>query len=419
MLIIEQAKKKFRAPQKVNTYLLGLLALGLSLPFGLLSAYYLQSWLAGLVLGSSLFTYTILLVQLVKRQPPIFLRRFFGRKELSCPRNINETCALRLDYIGSKDPQDSIDGVVHNHAGELQRILRCSLPQRISFNGQSILLEMLFADLSQFEGCRFQLIFPETDNGRRKEMIIVASYMLVIGDQSPKQEAAPLVQMQNILDRLMERLITLGIAPKVLNAFEVRQLISQELGSSAGRSQLNRDWRNMGNLGWEPSFRDITLKANDRFMQVAEKRSFTMAIEQLPASGSFEWLSAVLADIPNAHVSLFISQFNASDPLTKIRMSQKLKHHPSSSKENGLVVPSAAKMSFFLRFDSKDGYQLESEVSAARKYLASMGIHNSFHTHRQQQLQNWRASLPCAQEQNNHKHLIAFMRSTQQPGSRA
>jgi hypothetical protein len=324
-------------------------------------------------------------------------------------RSIGELCGLRLDYVGAKDPQDTVDGVVHNRAGELQRVIRCNLPERFWFNGQSLLLEMLFADLSQFNNARFQVIFPEADGGRRKEMIVVASYLLAKSGHPGSAGNPPMLEMQSLLERLLERLITLGIAPKVMNAIEVRQLISGELGSRATKSQLNRDWRNIGNLGWEPSFRDMVLKPSERFMQVADRRSITLAVEQLPASGSFEWLSAVLADIPEAHVSMFISSWSAQDPLSKMAVNQKLKKH---SVDAGLVNPVAAQMSFFFRFEGRDAYQLEADVSTARKYFASLGINNSsVYTQRQQQLQNWRSTLPCAQEQASNKHLIAFMRS--------
>ena len=406
MLILKQARKKPRSPARMNSYVLGSLALAVSLPFGVLSAQLLQSWVAGLVLGVSLFTYSILLVQLIRRQPPLFLKRLFPRKDLMhAPRSISEISGLKLDYVGAKDPQDTIDGVVHNRSGELQRVIRCALPQRISFESAGLLMEMLFADLSQFPKTRFQIIFPEAENGRRKEVIVIASHLN--SGAGDKDDTPPLVQVQKMLDRLLERLITLGISPKVLNAFEVRQLISEELGSCASRSQLNRDWRNVGSLGWEPSFRDNVLKPNDRFMQVAERKTVTIGIEQLPASGSFGWLSAVLADIPQAHVSLFISPFNG-DPLSKLRLAQQLKKHAA---ENSLVTPCAAQMSFFFRFDGRDPYQLESEVSTARKYFQSLGINTIFHTYKQQQLQNWRLTLPCAQENGANKHLIAFMRS--------
>lgn len=418
MLILEQARKKFQTPAQMDAYVLGSLALGVSIPFGILSAQFLktwlggQSWLIGLVLGSSLFSYTILLAQLLKRQPPLFLKRLFPRKDIYRPRSIGEISGLRLDYVGNKDPQDSVDGIVHTRNGELQRMLRCTLPQRLSFSGQSVLLEMLFADLALFSNTRFQIIFPEADNGRRKEMVLIASHMITRSAQCPKEDKPPLAQMQELLDRLLERLITLGISPKVMNAFEVRQLISEELGSSGTKSQLNRDWRSVGNLGWEPSFRDILLKPNERYMQVANRRSFTFTVEQLPSNGSFEWLPAVLADIPHAHVSLFISPWTAADPISKLRMTQQLKKYSGEiNNKDAIVNPAAAKMSFFFRFDGHDAYQLESEVSTARKYLSSLGLSSSFHTQRQQQLQNWRSTLPCAPEQMNNKHIIAFMRS--------
>lgn len=420
MLILEQARKGFRKPKKLNSYLLGALAAAISIPFGILGAELLNSWIVGLVLGSSLFTYTILIVQLIRRQPPLFIQQWFPRKEFNQILSINEYSGLRLDYIGGKDPQDSIDGIVHNRQGELQRILRCSLPQRLSLSAQSVLLEMLFAALSQYQNTRFQIIFPEGENGRRKEMFVIASHMIFCGEQPVgKDEAPPLSQLQDVLDRLFERLITLGIAPKVMNSFEVRQLISAELNGNERRGQTARDWRNIGNLGWEPSFRDMVLKPNDRFMLVGDRKSSTMAVEQLPENGSFEWLSAVLMDIPDAHISVSISSFNANDPLSKIRLGQKLKRHSAANQDGAPLNPDTAQMSFFLRFDGSDEYKIEAEAASARKYLRSLGIINGYHTHRQQQLQNWRATLPCAQENLANKHLIAFTQTSQQHSGRA
>lgn len=421
MLILEQARKGFTRPKKLNTYLLGAISAAISIPFGILGAQMLNSWIVGLVLGSSLFTYTILIVQLIKRQPPLFIKRWLlPRREFNQILSINEYSGLRLDYIGGKDPQDSIDGVVHNRQGELQRILRCNMPSRLSMSGQSVLLEMLFAALSQYQNTRFQIIFPEADNGRRKEMFVVASHMIICGEQPiAKDEAPPLAQLQQVLDRLLERLITLGISPKVMNSFEVRQLISGELNGVERRAQLGRDWRNIGNLGWEPSFRDMVLKPSDRTMQVGDRKSSTMAIEQLPENGSFEWLSAVLMDIPDAHLSIFVSPFNANDPLSKIRMGQKLKRHSAANADGAQLAPHTAQMSFFLRFDGTDEYRIEAEATSARKYLRSLGIINGYHTHRQQQLQNWRATLPFAQESAANKHVIAFLQSSQQHSGRA
>jgi len=402
----------------MDPYWLGAAALAVSVPFGFLSGELLrpwlagQAWMAGLVLGSSLFTYTIMLVQLMKRQPPRFLRTLFPRKNFYTPRSINEMSGLRLDYVGAKDPQDSVDGIVHNRAGELQRIVHCQLPASFfSFSGQPEVLETLFADLALLDNARFQVIFPEADSGFRKEMLVVASYQLAkTGRQAKFGEAPPLVQLQNVLGKVLERLITLGITPRVMSAVDVRQLISSELGSRAKRWQLDRDWRSIGNLGWEPSFRDIPLKPHERFMQVAERHSCTVAVEQLPASANFDWLSAVLNDIPSAHISLFISSWNEADPLGKMRLNMRLEQLKNI--EDDAVAPCTAQMSFYCRFDASNSFSLENEVNIARKYFASLGINkgNSL-TQRLQQLQNWRATLPCAQEQNQHKHLLAFQRS--------
>jgi hypothetical protein len=400
----------------MNSYWLGAAALAVSVPFGFLSAELLRPWLAaqapiaGLVLASSLFTYTILLVQLMRRQPPRFLRTLFPRKNFYTPRSINEMSGLRLDYIGAKDPEDRVDGIVHNRAEELQRIVHCQLPPSFSFSGQPQVLETLFADLALVDNARFQVIFPEAESGFRKEMIVVASYQLAkTGRQAKSGEAPPLVQLQNVLDRLLERLITLGITPKVMNSVEVRQLISAELGSRAKRWQLDRDWRNIGNLGWEPSFRDIPLKPNERFMQVAERHSCTIAVEQLPASGNFEWLSAVLNDVPTAHLSVFSSSWDAADPLSKIRLNKRLEQLKTIDAAS--LEPYAAQMSFYIRFDARNLFNLDIDVNMARKYFASLGINKgNSPTYRLQQLQNWRASLPCAQEQAQHRHLLAFTR---------
>jgi hypothetical protein len=404
----------------MDSWVLALAALGVSAPFGLLSAGILRSssawpaWLVGLVLCLSLFAYTIFLALLMKRHRPLLLKCLFPRKDVHQVRSISEMSGLCLDYIGAKDPQDTLDGVVHNRAGELQRILRCSLPQHCSFAQQSMLLETLFADLARFDNARFQIIFPDASTGRRKEMIVIASALLPNSPEPAKDEPPPLVQMQSILEHLLERLITLGIAPKVMNAVEVRQLISAELGGCASRCQLHRDWRNVGNLGWEPSFRDIILRPSERFMQVADRRSVTISLEQLPALDTFEWFSVLLADIPFAHVSLFITPWRAGDAISKLLMTRKLKKHSAGGR---LATVPAAQMSFFFRFDGRDAAQLESEVAVARKYFVSLGINrSSLQVQRQeQQLQNWRSTLPCAQEQSHNKHLIAFMRSSQSP----
>lgn len=410
MLILEKARKKFRSAPKINTLLSCGIALGLSVPFGVMSAQLLQSSLAGLILGASLFTYSILLSRLLKRQPPLFLKRFFPRQEIHAHRSINEICGLRLDYVGTKDPQDSVDGVVHNRTGELQRVLRCKLPQKMGDNLQALLFEMLFADLSGFADTRFQMIVPACQGKFRQEMYLIASYKIAGTSSSCRDEKPPLTQMQEMLDRLLERLLTLGVAPRIMNSLEVRQLISEELSTCASRGQLARDWRNVGLLGWEPSFRDTVLKPCDRFMQVQERKSYTLAIESLPASNSFAWLSSTIQDLPNAQISLFLSPWSG-DSLGKLALERKIKKH--SKETGGLVNPAAAQMSFFIRFDGSDPYELECETSTARKYLSSLSIKSSFSTQRHMQLQNWRATLPFAQDckSADHKHTIAFMRS--------
>lgn len=408
----------------MGTYLLLLVALAVSVPFCLLSARTFQnwlsageSWLIGLVLGAALFTYTILLVRLIKRQPPVFLKHFLC-KDLHAQHSSSEISGLKLDYIGTRDPGEMADGVVHNRSGELQRILRCFLPAGSGASGQSLLFETLFANLSCFKNTRFQIIFPPADCVRRKEMFVIASYQPAKCRKSVRDESFALEQMQGVLERLMERLITLGIAPRVMAAAEVRQLISSELGGCTNRFQGSRDWRSVGNLGWQPSFHETVLRPSERFMQVADRRSCTIALEELPSSGNFQWFATVLADIPYAHVSLFITPWTARNPISKMRIAHKLKKKAASLQiAKDVQNPSAAQMSFFFRFEGRDAVRLESEVATARQYFYALGLrNNSLPAQVQQQLLNWRSTLPCAQEQVKAKHLIAFMQSS---GSRA
>lgn len=417
MLILEQARKTSATQPRVRTYILAFAALGLSIPFGVLSAHFLQSWLAGLVLGASLFAYSILLAGLLRRQGPHFLKRLFVRKDLKVLRSINEYSGLRIDYIASKDPQDSIDGVVHNRSGELQRIIRCTLPQR-GTSMQSLLFEMLFADLASFKNTRFQLIFTPAQGSSRRDLYLIASYKIASAVKKEKDEKPPLVQMQEVLDRLMERLLTLGIAPKILNATEVRQLISYELSGNSNRLQLTRDWRGVGNLGWEPSFRDKILRPHERYMQISNRKTFAFAAEQLPSSGSFEWLPLILADIPDAHLSIFITPWETPSLISKMRVKHKLKKASDGSE---LINPTAAQMSFYFRFDGEDQYELECNSSTARRYLLLQGITSSFSQQRNLQLQSWRATLPFAQEQKSAspRHLVAFMNSRRADTGRA
>ncbi|MBX9687913.1 MAG: hypothetical protein K2X27_14500 [Candidatus Obscuribacterales bacterium] len=414
MLVLEQAKGKINSKLELNSLAFGGLALGLSVAFGLLGAEYLHSGIAGFFLGTSLFAYSILLAGMFKRQPPLFIKRLFSRKDLlKSPRTINELSGLRLDYVAAKDPQDNIDGVVHNRAGELQRLIRCALPERHQLSANSLLLELLFADLASFEDARFQIVFPASDRASRKEMIVIASFLNVQKSGEEQDLMPPLLHLQEIVNRLLERLITLGIAPKIMNALEARQLISQELGSRASCNQLQRDWRSAGELGWEPSFRDLVLRPTERSMQVADRLALTMTLEQLPVRSGFEWLSAFLLDLPEAHLSIFLSPFNTAAPLSKLRLKQKLKKIAADSLDS-FSEAAAAQMSFSIRFDGRDSYKLESELSTARKYLGSFGIKGSFTTQRQQQLQNWRATLPCAQAGTAvAKHLIAFRAKAQ------
>ncbi len=412
MLILRREKSKSANPAKRNSLLLASFAFSVSLPFGILSARCLDSWLAGLVLGGSLFTYSILLAHLIKKQPPFFLKRILGRKDYQRIRSLNEFSGLRLDYVGAKDPQDAIDGLIHTRQGELQRAVRCILPQHFSIADQSLLLEMLFADLCKLENSRFQLIFPEREsNSKQSEMIVVASLALQ-GSGTKKaasSKVAPLDELKALLDHLIERLLTLGISPRLMNANEVKQLISEELGSCASRSQLKRDWRNLGNLGWEPSFRDNTIKAGERYMQVADRKSASLAIEQLPKSANFEWLAAILQDLPGAYVSIFVSPCRSDNLMNRLGLLNKIKKQ--MNREQGILTPIAAQMSFYLRFHNRDAYKLEQELSTARKYFASLGIASSTSLNRQHQLQLWQATLPCAQEQAGNRHTVAFMKS--------
>ncbi len=408
MLILKQAEKKTLRQPQMDSFALGSFAVALSVPFGLLSAQLLHSWAAGLVLGSSLFTYSILLARLFRRQPPLLFSRLFPRRELmAAPKNASEIAGLRLDYVGGKDPQDNLDGIIHARGGELQRILKCTLPHRISTNAQALLLEMLFADLARFEKARFQLIFPEADSGQQRSELYIVVTKLNTDNSVDKDELPPLIQVKRVLDGVIERLITLGVTPKILNAREVRQLISEEFGKCGNRSQLNKDWRSVGVLGWEPSFRDKVLRSTERCMQINERRAITINVDQLPATRSFSWLSAALSDIPSAHASIFISPWVASDPISKLKLSKTIKKHG----DNALLTPIAAQMSFYFRFDGKDVCDLECEVATARNFFRSLGIGTGNAAVRNQQLNNWRATLPCAQEQSSSRHLIAFMPS--------
>lgn len=408
MLILKQAEKKALRQPQMDSFALGSFAVALSVPFGLLSAQLLHNWMAGLVLGSSLFTYSILLARLFRRQPPLMISRLFPKKELmAAPKNASEIAGLRVDYVGGKDPQDNVDGIIHARGGELQRILKCTLPQGMTSSAQALLLEMLFADLAKFEKARFQLIFPESESGRPRSELFIVATQFHTDTLVDKDELPPMLRVQQVLDRLIERLITLGVSPRIMNAREVKQLISEEFGRCTGRSQLNKDWRSVGALGWEPSFRDKVLRSTDRCMQINERRAITFNVDQLPATRSFGWLSSALSDIPAAHASIFISPWSASDPISKIKLSQQVKKYG----EAAMLTPVAAQMSFYFRFDGKDVCDLECEVSTARNFFKSLGIGTSNSNQRNQQLSNWRASLPCAQEPAANKHLLAFMQS--------
>jgi hypothetical protein len=413
MLILKQARKKLGGVPKMNSLLLLSAALALSVPFGFFGAQTLNSYPAGLVLSVSLFAYTILLTRMLKRRPPLFLKRLFPRRDLSALRDARAISGLRLDYIGARDAEDGEDGVVHNAGGELHRILRCSLGQESSLAGQAELFETLFADLSQLENSRFQVIFPQADYGRRKEMFVVVT-LLSQSRRPAWKSSASVAQMQSLSERVLERLITLGIAPRIMNALEVRQLISSELGACSNKHQQGRDWLNAGNLRWEPGFRDTVVRPAERFMQVADRRSFTIALDELPASSSFEWLPALLSDMPGAHLSLFITP-STLNPLNRLTAQRKLQKQSAGA---GPAAHAAARMSFFVRFDNRNLQKLESAVAIARRYLSSLGINTSAspQSAREQQLLNWRATLPCASEQSSNRHLLAF--ASGRPASR-
>lgn len=408
MLILERTTKKYRSPARIDSYALGFVALSLCLPFGFLSGQYLHSTLLGLLLGTSLFTYTILLGKMLKRQPPLFLKKVLRRSHLRAPHKIGDIAGLRLDFVGDKVPGENTDGLIHTRTGELQRILRVTLPKRCQ-DIQSEWLETFFQFLSGFEDARFQVIFPEHSHGQNREMLLIVSHILSI-PQKNRFPLPPLIRMQELLGSVIEKLLLLGASSKILSSQETRLLISSELGSMVTRFNLQQDWRYVNKLGWEPSFRDIEIKAQDKYMELEKKKSAVLCFEQLPGSDSirsnFSWLCAVLSDLPDSTVSIFITPWKIADPVQKFK--HKYWQYLNQDELEESSEHKTAQMSFFLRCDSNDDFLLENELSMARKFLQSLGIKTRIQGQRQQQVINWRATLPCAQDPSVCKHLIAF-----------
>ena len=443
MLILDKTTRKFQASgANKSSIAVGAAALGLSIPFGILTAQTLMNPLLGMLVGTSLFTYTILLANMARRQPPLFLKKILRRKHARAPRTITDIAGLRIDFVGDKATltDQSTDGLIHTRSGELQRLLRVTLPKRNSIEQRSLWLETLFEYLASFKDVRFQAIFPSISDGQNREMILVVS--LILSPPTPGKlslDIPPLVRMQQVLGILLERLIILGSAPKIISSVDVRLLISNELGSLCTRFNLQKDWRHVKNLGWEPSFRDIEIKPTEKNVELGKRKSAAICIDHLPSGSDFTWLATILADLPDASSSIFVSPFISTDPINKFKHAHKYwKHHNGQNyvrmfdieqkkedNERGVEAPSnsesqplannatlpgkTAHMSFYLRWDSNDDYLLNNEISMSRKFLHSLGIKTSFNQQRQQQLLNWRATLPCAQDPSICKHLIAFV----------
>lgn len=412
MLVLRQKKARAAARSDRESLALGFFALAISIPFGFFSGQIMQSWLAGVILGSSLCAYSILLAQLIRRQPPKFLRHLW-RNAGSCqfPYGVNDITALGLDLIGAKDPNDRVDGVVYKRHGEIQRFIRCTLPQNSTENGRAILYELLFADLANISNARFQLVFPAAQNSVREEFIIVVSFKSR-RPCSRSDEQPPLEQLNQLVHRLLLRLLTLSIEPSLMNAAEIMCHYSDEFGSQSSRSQLARDWKSVGNLGWEPVFREAVLIPQERCMQVAERKCCTITLEQFQKAESFHWLSSILQDMPSTHASIFVSPVSEPSLMDKQSLQNELRK--KTSQEQSQAKASTAQMSFYFRFEGTDAYQVESELATARKYLESMGINSSFNTQKHQQILNWRASIAGAQEpRSGAGPLIAFMHKSE------
>lgn len=376
------------------------MAAALSVPFGILSAEQLNNPTLGIFVGGSFFSYSVFLASLIKRQPPLIFKRLFPRKMNGAPKSITDLAGLKIDFVGEKGPNELHDGLIHSRRGELQRIFRIALPKRS--NAQtSLWLETLFSYLSEFSDCRFQLIFPEESHNAQRDLILVASLILTPPSKD-KLELPPLPRMQEVVGLLLEKLIILGAAPKLLSSAELRLLISNELGSETSRFNLQKDWRHVRNLGWEPSFRDIEVRAGDKFIKFARHMSSTIHLEQAPKTNRYSWLATVLSDLPDARVSMFLSPQDENETLKKLKTLANIVPSKSQGAEPALQ---RAKISFYLRWESNDSNLLENEVALAQKFLNSLGIKSKSMSHRQFQLHSWRATIPCALDPEMQKAL--------------
>lgn len=411
MLILDKITRKVQTQGKMQPFGIYVLAAFLALPFGVLSAQqFANPWL-GIFAGSTLFAYTILLAGMLKRQAPPFLKKLMRRKHVGAPRTVADLAGIRIDFVGDKAPNEVTDGLIHTRRGELQRVIKVILPKRNQAE-MAIWLEVFFEYLSGIQDTRFQIIFPELGDGNKREMILIASLILTPPVKG-KLDLPPLVRMQEILGQVIEKLVILGAGPKILSSMELRLLISNELGSPSTRFNLHRDWRHVKNLGWEPSFRDIDIKPNDRHVQLNKHISSALCFEQLPGASSFTWLSTILSDLPDARLSIFVTPAQDPDPISKFKTAHRYWQHNQEATEHR-----TSHMSFFLRFDANDAYLLENEISMARKFLHSLGVKTKLQYHRQYQLLNWRATLPCASDPTLCRHVIAF-NSTRQMSNAA
>ena len=405
MLILDKTTRKLQTPGKMQPYGIYAVASLLALPFGVLSAQHFANPLIGIFVGGSLFAYTVILAGMLKTQAPPFLKMWLRRKHTGAPRSVADLAGVRIDFVGDKGPNELVDGLIHTRRNELQRIIRVTLPKRNQAE-MAIWLEAFFEYLSSIQDTRFQIIFPEMVDGKKREMLLIASLILTPPAKG-KLDLPPLVRMQELLGQLIEKIVVLGAAPKVLGSAELRLLISNELGSASTRFNLHKDWRHVKNLGWEPSFRDIDIKPNDRHVQLNKHISSALCFDQLPGASSFTWLSTIMSDLPDARLSIFMTPAESGDPIRKFKNAHKYwQHHQEQGHESS--EHQTSQMSFFLRFDSNDAYLLENEISMARKFLQSLGVKTKLQNNRQYQLLNWRATLPCATDPTLYKHLIAF-----------
>lgn len=405
MLILDKTTKKLQTQGKMQPFSIYALAAFLALPFGVLSSQQFNNPWIGIFAGGTLFAYTILLAGMLKRQAPSFLKKLMHRKHKGAPRTVADLAGLRIDFVGDKAPNELVDGLIHTRRGELQRIIKVQLPKRNQAE-MAVWLEAFFEYLASIHDTRFQIIFPELCDGQRREMLLIASLILTPPVKG-KLDLPPLVRMQELLGQVIEKMVILGAGPKVLSSAELRLLISNEIGSASTRFNLQRDWRHVKNLGWEPSFRDIDIKPNDRHVQLNRHISSALCFEQLPGASSFTWLSTILSDLPDARLSIFVTPAETPDPITKFKNAHKYWQHYQDQVGDS-SEHRTSHMSFFLRFDSNDAYLLENEISMARKFLQSLGVKTRLQYHKQYQLLNWRATIPCAVDPTLCKHLIAF-----------